>query len=122
MNRIPEPLLQSLRLGTALAAEVTASNLERVAGVTIFPKQHAREREAEREGWKPSIPDRGFTVYWREYSQEYLNTGWDDGDEGGIWELKQAEAVTEQELEQLLEEWGISPSTLTYLWKTNIPE
>ena len=70
-------LIEALRLGTILAAEVTASNPERLAGVIILPKQEIKDRQARDEGWKARIPDRTFFVYWREYSRTYIENNWD---------------------------------------------
>jgi len=119
---IPVSLIEALRLGTPLAAEIPASNPERLAGVIILSKREIKDYQARDEGWKARIPDRTFFVYWREYSRHYIENNWDIAPDEGMWELKRAEVVGEQALEQLLNEWGIPLETLTYLWKTDIPE
>lgn len=119
---IPVSLIEALRLGTLLAVEVPASDPERLAGVHILPKGEFLDHQAQTEGWKASVPDRTFVVYWREYSRRYIENNWDIAPGDGMWELKRAEVVGEQALEQLLQDWGIPLETLTYLWKTNIPE
>ena len=119
---IPVSLIEALRLGTSLAAEAPASDPERLAGVIILSKREHKDRQAGTEGWKASIPDRTFFVHWREYSRNYIENNWDIAPDDGMWEFKKAEVVGEPALEQLLQEWGIPLETLTYLWKTNIPE
>jgi hypothetical protein len=119
---IPVSLIEALRLGTPLAVEVPASDPERLAGVSILPKREPMDRQAQTEGWKASVLDRTFFVYWREYSRRHMENNWDIAPGDGMWELKRAKVVGEQALEQLLQEWGIPLEALTYLWKTNIPE
>jgi hypothetical protein len=119
---ISSSLIEALRLGTPLAAEVPASNTERLAGILILPKREPEDFQAQREEWKANIPDRKFFVRWREYSRRHIENSWDIAPGDGMWELKSAEVVGEQALEQLLREWGIPLEALTYLWKTNLPE
>jgi hypothetical protein len=121
-KHIPGPLIEALRLGRVVAVEVQASIPERLAGVTIFPQRCTKDGQAQTEGWQASIPDRSFRVFWREYSRQHLENGWDLAPGDGIWELKGTEVVGEQALELLLLGWGISLTALTYVWKTEIPE
>jgi hypothetical protein len=118
---LPEPLLQALRLGAPLAAEVEASGPERLAGVTIFPLRTDLDLQAEREHWKPGNVDRTFLVRWREYSRLYLEQRWDLFP-SGMWELRKAKVTGEQALESLLQEWSVPITSLNYLWETEIPE
>ena len=115
-------LIEALRLGSALAVEVPASTPERLAGVTIFPQRGAQDQQARAEGWKASIPDRQFTVTWREYSRPHLKHDWDIVHGDGIWELKRTQVAGEQALIHLLQEWNVSLAVLTYLWNSTIPE
>src|SRR5258708_531992 len=104
---IPVSLIEALRLGTPLAVEVPASDPERLAGVSILSKREPVDRQAQTEGWKASVLDRTFFVYWREYSRRHMENNWDSAPCDGMWELKRAEVVGEQALAQLLREWGI---------------
>lgn len=117
------PFLEALRLGTPLAVEMPASDPERLAGVIIVPLREAVDLQAKREGWKARILDRRFRVRWREYDRlRAERDDWDLSLGNGIWEVKKAEVVGEQALEQLLLEWGVPLESLMYLWKTNLPE
>jgi hypothetical protein len=122
MTSIPEPFIQALRLKTSLGIEIAASSPERLAGITILPQRSPLDQQAQVEGWKPSVDDRKIVVFWREYSRQHIENGWEIEPGYGLWELKRAEIVGAQALEDLLQEWGISLASLTYLWKTAIPE
>lgn len=119
---IPLPLIAALRLGTPLGVEVATSHPERLAGVTIFPVREERDRQAEREGWKPSIVGRQFLVRWREYGRQYIEQHWDITPGNGLWEVQRARVVGEQALEDLLRSWNVPLTALTYLWNTSLPE
>ena len=120
---IPVSLIEALRLGTPLAVEVPASDpKERLAGVIILPQSELVDYQAQREGWKARVLDRRFVTYWREYSRQHIENDWDIVRGDGMWKLKSAEVGGEPALEELLQEWGIPPEALTYLWKTDIPE
>jgi hypothetical protein len=86
------------------ATEVPASDPEHLAGVIILPKRELMDRQVQTERWKASIPDRTFFVHWREYSRHYIENNWDIAPDDGMWELKRAVVVSEQALEQLLQE------------------
>lgn len=116
------PLIAALRLGTLLGVEVAASHPERLAGVTIFPVREDADRQAEREGWKPSIVDRQFIVRWREYSRHSIEQPWDSTPGNGLGEVQPARVVGEQALEDLLRSWSVPLTALTYLWNTSLPE
>jgi hypothetical protein len=119
---IPEPFAEALRLGTRLAAEVESSSPDRLAGVTIWPHDDEMDRRAELEGWRRSNPHRAFYVVWREYSREYLVRDWDFEPGNGQWNIASATVVGLEALAQLLLEWSVPLSALTYVWKSPIPE
>jgi hypothetical protein len=119
---IPINLIEALRLGTPLAAEVPASEPERLAGVVIVPKRELLDQRARKEGWKARISDRKYRLFWREYSRRHIEHNWDIVPGDGMWEIRRAEVVDEDALEHMLNEWGVPLDTLTYLWKTDIPE
>ena len=114
-------LIEALRLGTPLAVEMPASHSERLAGVVILPQLETVDYQAQTEKWKASVPDRRFVVLWREFSRRHIEKDWDIVPGDGLWELRRAEVVGEQALEQLLLTWNVPTGELTYLWKTNLP-
>jgi len=122
ISHIPAPLMETLRLGKPLTAEVTASDPERRAGVTIVPLHNDLDHQAGLEGWTPSIPDRTFAVYWREYSRQHIENDWDTGPNDGLWEIRQAEIVGEAALEDFLQSWAVPFTALTYPWATDLPD
>ena len=87
-----------------------------------MPQSELVDYQAQREGGKARVLDRRFVTYWREYSRQHIENDWDFVRGDGMWELKSAEVGGEPALEELLQEWGIPPEALTYLWKTDIPE
>lgn len=115
------PLISALRLRTPLGVEVAASRPERLAGVTIFPVRQELDRQAELEGWKPSIIDRRFLVWWRAYSRQHIEQNWDIVPGDGIWVVQEAWVEGAQALEDLLRSWNVPLTALTYLWNTSIP-
>src|SRR5579884_2457017 len=90
---ISRPLIEALRLGSALAVDMPASTSERLARVTIFPQRCDQDQQARAQGWKASIPDRQFTVVWREYSRPHLKHDWNIVHGDGLWELKRTQVA-----------------------------
>lgn len=119
---ISTSLIEALALGTPLAVEMPASNPERLAGVVILPQLESVDYRAKKEKWRARVSDRRFIVFWREYSRPHIEKDWDMVAGDGMWELKRAEVIGEQALEQLLITWNIPLEALTYLWNTDIPE
>jgi len=122
ISHISVSLTETLRLGRPLTAEVAASDPERRAGVTIVPLHGDLDHQANLEGWTPSIPDRTFFVYWREYSRQHIENDWDTAPNDGLWDLRRAEVVGEAALEDLLQSWAVPFTALTYSWKTDLPD
>lgn len=115
-------LLNALRAGTPLTAEVRECAPERPAWVTTYPSRMAEDATAKREGWKWSSEERSFTLQHREYSREHIMHDWDTMEGDGMWQVARREVSSEAELEQLLSDWAVPLASLLYLWRSDNPE
>ncbi|MBI5231009.1 MAG: hypothetical protein HY876_02465 [Coriobacteriales bacterium] len=115
---IPAEVLNALRLGQTLVAEVPAPTGRR-AWVSIRPTDEAEDAAARAEGWKRSSHDRRFFVRHAEYLVEHLD-GYDY--DIGMREVAEAHVADEAGLWPLLAEWGVAPAELDYPWRTAFPE
>lgn len=113
----PVDLLNALRLGQRLVAEVPAGPGRR-AFVDITPVTDDRDRRAEREGWRRSDPHRAFHVQHWDYDAQNID-GWDY--DVGVRLVRSATAESEAALLELITSWGLRPTDFAYPWKTADP-
>lgn len=102
----PIALRETLRVGSPLAYEMPTSDPERSGGVIILPQLEKVDQQAKQEGWRASVSDRAFVALWREYSRRHMENDWDIAPGEGVRDIRRAEVVGEQALEQLLHEGG----------------
>lgn len=113
----PADLLNALRLGQRLVAEVPAGPGRR-AFVDITPVLDARDRQAEQEGWQRSDPNRAFRVEHWDYDERTVG-GWDY--DVGARLVRSATPGSETALLELIAAWGPRTTDFTYPWNTADP-
>lgn len=113
----PTELLNALRLGRRLVAEVPAAPGRR-AFIDITPTRDDRDAQAEREGWQRSDRDRAFRVEHWDYDEQQIG-GWDY--DIGAQRVHAQVAADETALLGLIAAWGLRPTDFTHPWKTDDP-
>lgn len=114
----PTDKLTALRLGRALATELTPPGPGRRAFVTIRPGATDADHEAARAGWVKLDRRRAFVLEHWDYDASWLDSLDFDIDAVPV------RAVTvsgEAELDAALREWNLRPEQFRYPWQTDDP-
>jgi hypothetical protein len=110
---ISPSLLNALRVGEVLVAEVPATQPDRRAWVAIYPSLDEEDNAARSEGWRRSSSDRSFVVYLRAFSRSHLQQGLDVAPGDGMWDIREEMVASERDL---LERWAVPPGSIQYPW------
>jgi hypothetical protein len=114
----PQEMLNALRLGRRLVAEIPARPGRR-AFVDITPARDIRDTVAAREGWQRPGQDRAFRVEHWDYDEHQIN-GWDY--DIGAQRMRTGSAIDEVALLNLISAWGLKPTDFNYPWNTADPK